>query len=307
MTAAALHPNLAVVASWLLAVAATPALVGCSDGGEGTEPPAGCEPPPSTDAAVPFVDATAELGIDAEWHGESFCTLQEQAGSGTCVFDFDGDGDADIFFPDRGGYPNKLYRNDGDGFVDVAAATGVALTADESAGCLPFDYDADGDLDLFVANAGYDRLLRNDAGTFVDVSQEAGLPDNDKFSLWAAAGDIDLDGDLDLFVGRIADLATCPTDDCVAIPSECAAEPNSMLENRGDGTFVDVTIERGMDHADYSNAGVFYDFDFDGDLYGQRLQIDFVQRIRPELRFKSTAALVEQIRKDAALARAVLD
>lgn len=48
-------------------------------------------------------------------------------------------------------------------------------------------------------------------------------------------------------------------------------------------------------------------FDFDGDLYGQRLQIDFVQRIRPELRFKSTAALVEQIRKDAALARAVLD
>ena len=200
MTAAALHPNLAVVASWLLAVAATPALVGCSDGGEGTEPPAGCEPPPSTDAAVPFVDATAELGIDAEWHGESFCTLQEQAGSGTCVFDFDGDGDADIFFPDRGGYPNKLYRNDGDGFVDVAAATGVALTADESAGCLPFDYDADGDLDLFVANAGYDRLLRNDAGTFVDVSQEAGLPDNDKFSLWAAAGDIDLDGDLDIDV-----------------------------------------------------------------------------------------------------------
>ena len=48
-------------------------------------------------------------------------------------------------------------------------------------------------------------------------------------------------------------------------------------------------------------------FDFDGDLYGQRLQIDFVQRIRPEQRFKSTAELVEQIRKDAALARAALD
>jgi len=47
-------------------------------------------------------------------------------------------------------------------------------------------------------------------------------------------------------------------------------------------------------------------FDFDGDLYGKYLDVDFVQRLRDEQRFESLDALVEQMHRDAAQARAVL-
>jgi len=47
-------------------------------------------------------------------------------------------------------------------------------------------------------------------------------------------------------------------------------------------------------------------FNFDGDLYGKCLDVDFVQRLRDERKFESLDALVEQMHKDAAQARAVL-
>jgi len=42
---------------------------------------------------------------------------------------------------------------------------------------------------------------------------------------------------------------------------------------------------------------------FDGDLYGRRLRIEFVQRLRDEHRFDSVEALVTQIREDVARTR----
>ncbi len=47
-------------------------------------------------------------------------------------------------------------------------------------------------------------------------------------------------------------------------------------------------------------------FDFDGDLYGERLRVSFVERLRGEMRFPSVAALVDQIQSDARRARVVL-
>jgi riboflavin kinase/FMN adenylyltransferase len=47
-------------------------------------------------------------------------------------------------------------------------------------------------------------------------------------------------------------------------------------------------------------------FDWDGDLYGKYLDVDFVQRLRDEKRFESLDALVAQMHRDAAQARAVL-
>jgi riboflavin kinase/FMN adenylyltransferase len=47
-------------------------------------------------------------------------------------------------------------------------------------------------------------------------------------------------------------------------------------------------------------------FEFDGDLYGKYLDVDFVQRLRDERKFESLDALVEQMHKDAAQARALL-
>jgi riboflavin kinase/FMN adenylyltransferase len=39
-------------------------------------------------------------------------------------------------------------------------------------------------------------------------------------------------------------------------------------------------------------------FDFDGDLYGQRMEVSFVKRLRGEKKFPDAAALIAQIRKD---------
>lgn len=47
-------------------------------------------------------------------------------------------------------------------------------------------------------------------------------------------------------------------------------------------------------------------FDFDGDLYGQCLQVEFVHALRNEERFDDLDALVAQMHRDAARARALL-
>jgi riboflavin kinase/FMN adenylyltransferase len=47
-------------------------------------------------------------------------------------------------------------------------------------------------------------------------------------------------------------------------------------------------------------------FDFDGDLYGRQIEVEFVARLREERRFDGLDALVAQMDKDAAAARAVL-
>jgi riboflavin kinase / FMN adenylyltransferase len=47
-------------------------------------------------------------------------------------------------------------------------------------------------------------------------------------------------------------------------------------------------------------------FDFEDDLYGRRLEVDFIQRLRGEERFDSVDDLVTQMDRDAAAARRIL-
>jgi riboflavin kinase/FMN adenylyltransferase len=47
-------------------------------------------------------------------------------------------------------------------------------------------------------------------------------------------------------------------------------------------------------------------FDFDGDLYRRTLHVDFIARLRDERWFPDMDQLVEQMKKDAALAREIL-
>jgi riboflavin kinase/FMN adenylyltransferase len=47
-------------------------------------------------------------------------------------------------------------------------------------------------------------------------------------------------------------------------------------------------------------------FDYSGDLYGRRLTVDFIARLRPEARFPDLEALRRQMELDAAEARRVL-
>jgi riboflavin kinase/FMN adenylyltransferase len=47
-------------------------------------------------------------------------------------------------------------------------------------------------------------------------------------------------------------------------------------------------------------------FDFDGDLYGREIEVEFVAKLRDEQRFATLDALSAQMRRDAAQARQIL-
>jgi riboflavin kinase/FMN adenylyltransferase len=48
-------------------------------------------------------------------------------------------------------------------------------------------------------------------------------------------------------------------------------------------------------------------FDFEGSLYGRELEVEFVAKIRDEEKFADLDALVQQMHRDAAEARRLLD
>lgn len=47
-------------------------------------------------------------------------------------------------------------------------------------------------------------------------------------------------------------------------------------------------------------------FDFSGDIYGQRLEVQIIAWLRPELKFASLELMIDQMHKDAAKAREIL-
>ena len=63
-------------------------------------------------------------------------------------------------------------------------------------------------------------------------------------------------------------------------------------------------VDRGVDGAQMLLEAHL--FDFNADLYGRELEVQFVARLRDELKFESMAAMVAQMHRDAAQARTVL-
>lgn len=162
--------------------------------------------------------------------------------------DIDGDGDPDLFVGFNG-TPNKLYRNDGGAFVDVAGAAGVADARPTRAAAFG-DWDADGDADLlvgFAPGAGpVLRLYRNDGGRFTDATAIAGLAVASGAVRQPVWVDYDADDDLDLFIAF-------------------RDRPNMMLRNEST-KFVDVAEAIGLADTRRSVGAVWADLDIDGDL-----------------------------------------
>ena len=46
--------------------------------------------------------------------------------------------------------------------------------------------------------------------------------------------------------------------------------------------------------------------DFDGDLYGREMEVEFIERIRDERKFNSLPSLVAEMTRDKERARAIL-
>ena len=175
-------------------------------------------------------------------------------------------------------------------FTEQAMATGLdfeyfngmsgALYFSEhmGGGAALLDYDGDGDLDVYltqgrmlgsgrtVADAVVptrypepltDRLYRNDLtvsadGTrtlrFVDVTETSGIQAIE-YGVGVTSGDFDNDGWPDLYVSNFG--------------------PNTLLRNRGDGTFEDVTRASRTGELKWGASASFLDIDNDGwlDLY----------------------------------------
>ena len=204
--------------------------------------------------------------------------------------DFDNDGRIDVYACNYGlidathqpgsyidavdGLPNVLLRNTADGFIDATARTGLDVDATRWSYAASWaDFDRDGDMDLYVANDyGPNALYRNDGGRFTQIAAAAGAQDqgNGMSALWF---DHDGDGWLDLYVSNMQSFAgnrLTRLDDFPGTAAERAiysrfAQGNSLLRNRGDGTFEDVTVASGAKPAFWAWGAVALDADADGD------------------------------------------
>ncbi|HVS66200.1 MAG TPA: CRTAC1 family protein [Thermoanaerobaculia bacterium] len=226
-----------------------------------------------------FVDVTAAAGI-------AYPAYPTQ---GAAWADFDLDGDLDLFVANEAtfvvvdptearsqiesGYPNQLFRNNGDGtFVDVARTAGVADRG-FGKGAAWGDYDDDGDPDLYVSNLGANRLYRNDGdGRFTDVTAEAGVGGGERgtFATWFF--DYDNDGDLDLFVAAFNAPPAATASHLLGLEWERAEQQRSdpfLFRNEGDGRFTDVSSEVGFGAPLLVMGANYGDIDGDGwlDLY----------------------------------------
>ncbi len=244
----------------------------------------------------PFVDATAEAGLDFAYRPGRTAELHlpEIMGGGAALFDFDNDGDLDLYLVQGGqlgpaGQPlparetDRLFRNDlavgPDGrrrprFTDISAAAGLS-PGGYGMGVAAGDYDSDGWTDLLVTGYGSLRLLRNLEGRRLeDVTATAGLAD-DGLNVSAAFLDADRDGRLDLYVARYVDylpvrcvLASGRPDYCG--PKSFKPQFDRLFRNLGGGRFEEVGQPRLGPHRPGAGLGVVsVDADGDGwtDLY----------------------------------------
>jgi hypothetical protein len=210
-----------------------------------------------------FTDVTAGSGIAFDGWGMA-----------AAWGDYDNDGRPDLLITAYG--RNVLYHNDGQGrFSDRSRQAGLAGDEGFWAGAAWGDYDRDGYLDLYVtgyvqfvqraptertAHGAIDEpasinpssfrpernlLFHNSRnGTFREVARQAGVADTAGRSLSATWADLDEDGWPDLYVAN-------------------DVSDNVLYQNRGDGTFQDVSHAARV--ADYRGAMGIAAGDWDGD------------------------------------------
>ncbi len=207
--------------------------------------------------------------------------------------DPDDDGDLDVYccrYSEQGilhsvptpyhdannGAKNIYFRNEGERFVDATDEVGFGSNNRKfSLACLWEDFDDDGDLDLFVANDfGRDNLFANEDGHFRDVAPEVGA-DDISAGMGASAADFDRDGDMDLLISNMFSSAglriASQADKFMGGENRDVhrhylqhARGNTLLANRGDGTFEDTTLAAGVAVGGWAWGAKFVDLDNDG-------------------------------------------
>ena len=233
-----------------------------------------------------FTDRAAEYGLDHEG-------FSNQA----AFFDYDRDGDLDMYLVNHSVHTedtygkdtlryerhptagDKLYRNDGERFVDVSEAAGIyGGRIGYGLGIAVSDFDFDGCPDLFISNDfhEHDYLYYNTCeGAFTEAIQEA-MGHTSRASMGNDAADIDNDGRPDVVI-----LDMLPERQDV-LNTSAGADPyelymlkrrfgyyhqvtrNSLQLNRGHRRFSEIGYLAGIHATDWSWASLLADLDNDG-------------------------------------------
>lgn len=179
-------------------------------------------------------------------------------GASVSVSDINNNGFPDIYLTNSEfGTKNALYMNQGDGtFLDKAEEYGVADLNKEgsgvSMGSVWGDINNDGFEDLVVYKWGRSEVFLNEDGRkFRNITESAGLPEwaNANTAVWL---DYNNDGYLDLFMGGYyhEDVDFWNLTDTRIMPDSYEYATNGgrnyLFENKGNGTFRDVSEEIGL-------------------------------------------------------------
>ncbi len=212
-------------------------------------------------------------------------------------FDYDRDGDLDLYLVNNSpraassfGLRNirdvrheaggdKLYRNDGDHFVDVSEEAGIfGSEIAFGLGVAIGDVNGDDWPDLYISNDFFERdylYINNGDGTFAELLEHQ-MPSISLSSMGLDMADIDNDGWLDIYVTDMLPeddyrlKTTSSFDNWSSYQFKLKNDfhhqfmRNMLHRNNGNGTFTEIGQLAGVARTDWSWSALIADFDLDG-------------------------------------------